>query len=86
MATHPTDEASHYKNETEELNMKNRRKSLTEKEVRTILTIIECFREQNRYSYDEMNKHMGSMTIKEMLSLNNKLDRWYNPDKYNNEI
>lgn len=60
----------------------NRRKSLSEKEIRTILAIIECFREQNNYRWEKMNEHMGSITIDDMLKLNHKLDKWCNPEKY----
>lgn len=62
-----------------------RRKSLSEKDVRTVLAIIESFREQNNYRWEEMNKHMGSLTIDEMLNLNHKLDKWCNPEKYSEE-
>ena len=46
---------------------------LTQEEVNTVLAIIECFQEQNRYSYAEMNKHMGSITIEDMMKLQAKL-------------
>lgn len=55
-----------------------RRKSLSEKDIRTILAVIECYREQNHNRFDEMNRHMGSITIEEMIELNTKLYRWYN--------
>lgn len=62
-----------------------RRKSLSEKDVRTVLAIIESYREQNRYAYDEMNKHMGSLTIEEMIALDSKLKKWYDPEKYDRD-
>lgn len=66
--------------------MAKRRKSLSENEVRTFLAVVESFKEQNHYRYEEMNRTMGSITIEEMDKLYYKLDRWYNPEKYNCEI
>ena len=63
----------------------SRRKSLSEKEVRTVLAIIESYREQNHYRWDEMNTHMGSLTIEEMIALDSKLKKWYNPEKYDRD-
>lgn len=62
--------------------MNERTMNLSEKEVRTILAVIECFREQNHFRYDEMNRTMGSITIEEMLSLNSKMQKFYDPEKY----
>ena len=62
--------------------MKQRRKNIKEKDVRTILSIIDSYKEQNKYMWCEMNKHMGSMTINEMLELERKLLKWYNEDEY----
>ena len=63
--------------------MEHRRKSLSEDEVRTVLAVIESYREQNRYNWEEMNRHMGSITIEEMIILDSKLKRWYKPEQYN---
>lgn len=57
-----------------------RRKSLSEKDIRTVLAIIECYQEQNHHSWNEMNIHMGSLTIEDMYALQSKLEKWYNPD------
>lgn len=59
-----------------------RRKSLSEKEIVTILAVIDAFREQNHYRWDEMNRYLGSISIQEMLDLNHKLEKWYNPEKF----
>lgn len=57
-----------------------RRKSLSEKDIRTVLAIIESYREQNHNNFGEMNRHMGSLTIEEMIALNSKLEEWYHKD------
>lgn len=65
--------------------MTQRRKSLSEKDIRTVLAVIESYQEQNRWNWDEMNKHMGSLTIEEMYALQSKLQKWYNPEKYDRD-
>lgn len=60
--------------------MAQRRKSLSEKDIRTVLAVIESYQEQNHYSYDEMNRNMGSITIEEMTALKAKLSDWYHED------
>lgn len=60
-----------------------RRKSLSEKDIRTVLAIIESYCEQNHYNYDEMNRNMGSLTIEEMVVLNKRLKDWYHKDDVN---
>lgn len=65
--------------------MTQRRKSLSEKDIRTVLAVIECYQEQNRWNWDEMNKHMGNLTIEEMYALQSKLRKWYDPQKYDRD-
>lgn len=65
--------------------MTQRRKSLSEKDIRTVLAIIESYQEQNNYKLDDMNRHMGSLTIEEMYDLKSKLQKWYNPEKYDRD-
>lgn len=65
--------------------MAQRRKRLSEKDIRTVLSIIESYQEQNHYVYSEMNRHMGSITIDEMQDLKNRLDRWYKNKRYDPE-
>ena len=59
---------------------------MSTKEVRTMLAIIESFREKCDYKYEVINTVMGSLTIKDMNALYIKLDRYYNPENYNDEI
>lgn len=56
--------------------MTQRRKSLSESDVRTVLAVIECFQEQNHYRFDEMNRTMGNLTIEDMIALKSKLEKW----------
>lgn len=56
--------------------MTQRRKSLSEKDIRTVLAVIECYQEQNNYRWDDMNRHMGNLTIEEMYALQSKLENW----------
>ena len=65
--------------------MTQRRKSLSEKDIRTVLAVIESYQEQNKYRWDEMNRHMGSLTIEEMYALQSKLRKWYDPQKYDRD-
>lgn len=65
--------------------MSQRRKSLSEKDIRTVLAIIESYREQNHYNWSEMNRHMGSLTIEEMIALNSKLKQWYHKNDVEDE-
>ncbi len=57
-----------------------RRKSISEKEVRTILAVFEGL---VRFPYDNLNTFLGSLTITEMHKLNLKLKKWYKGE--NNE-
>ena len=50
------------------------RKSLNDKQVRTIL---EVFGELERMRYDELNTFLGSITIEEMVELKSQLNDWY---------
>ena len=59
-----------------------RRKSLNEKEVRTVLAVIESINQKCHYNYSELNTFMGSITIEEMQELNRKLEKWYDPERY----
>lgn len=59
-----------------------RRKNLSEKDIRTILAVFESIMMDNQYSWEKMNRFIGSITLEEMLALNKKLDKWYNPEKY----
>lgn len=56
--------------------MTQRRKSLSEKDINTIIAVMECFREQNHNRFEEMNRFMGSMTIEDMVALQSKLETW----------
>ena len=58
-----------------------RRKSLSEKEIRTIIEVMECFMQENDYMWSEMNRYMGSITIEEMLTLKSKLRKWYHEEE-----
>lgn len=51
-----------------------RRKSLNEKEIRTVLAVFE---EMAKMPYDKLNSFLGSLTIQEMQQLNSKLRKWY---------
>ncbi len=51
-----------------------RRKSLNVKEVRTVIAV---FSELEKMPYGELNKFLGSLTIKEMQELYRKLKKWY---------
>lgn len=51
----------------------SRRKSLSERDIRTVLSIIDSFQEQNNHRYEDMNRHMGSLTIEDMYMLQSKL-------------
>ena len=51
-----------------------KRKTINENQVRTILAV---FSELEKLSYDELNKHLGSETIKEMVKLRKTLNDWY---------
>ena len=54
-----------------------KRKNINENQVRTILAV---FKELERMPYGELNKHLGSLTIKEMVELRKVLDDWYQPN------
>ncbi len=60
--------------------MSQRRKSLTEKDIRTVLAVIESYQEQNDWNFSKMNVHMGNITIDEMYQLQSKLQKWYRND------
>ena len=51
-----------------------RETTLNEKEVRTVLAVFE---DLVKMPYCELNKMIGSITIKEMQDLNSKLRKWY---------
>ncbi len=51
-----------------------RRKSLNEKEIRTVLAVFE---EMTKMPYNKLNSFLGSLTIQEMQQLNSKLRKWY---------
>lgn len=57
-----------------------RRKSLSEKDVRTILAVWESVLEDNHWNWNNINRFIGSMTIDEMQELYSKLKNWYNKD------
>lgn len=65
--------------------MAQRRKSLTEKDIRTVLAVIESYQEQNSWNWSKMNVHMGSITIEEMYQLQAKLKKWYHNDEEREE-
>ena len=54
--------------------MAQRRKSLKESEIRTILAV---FDEARKLPYSQLNTKLGSLTIAEMVELSVKLNRWY---------
>ena len=54
--------------------MAQKRKSLNENEIRTIVAV---FNELNRKPYSELNTMLGSITIQEMVALSTKLNDWY---------
>lgn len=58
-----------------------RRKSLSEKDIRTIIEVMECFMQENDFMWEKMNRYMGSLTIEEMLTLKSKLRKWYNEEE-----
>lgn len=60
-----------------------RRKLLKESEIKVLLEVIDCFKEQNNYDYEDMNIVMGSTTIEQMNDLYYKLDKWLEPERYN---
>ena len=57
--------------------MAQRRKSLSEKDIRTILAVFESLQEHCHYRWSELNTILGSMTIDEMQALQLKLRMWY---------
>lgn len=63
-------------NEREDTKMTQRRKSLSDKDIRTIVAVMESFREQNHNRFNEMNRYLGSMTIEDMVALQSKLENW----------
>ena len=65
--------------------MAKRRKSLSENEIRTILSVFESINKKCHYNYEELNTFMGSITIDEMQDLNTKLLKWYDIDRYNEQ-
>lgn len=65
--------------------MAQRRKSLAEKDVRTILAVWESVLEDNRWNWNNINRFIGSMTIDEMQELYSKLRNWYNKDAIETE-
>jgi len=60
--------------------MAQRRKSLSEKDVRTILAVVASLKEYCNYSWSKMNTFIGSMTLDEMLDLEGRLSEWYHAD------
>jgi hypothetical protein len=50
--------------------------TLTRDQVVTVLATIECFKEQNHNSFQEMNCTMGSITIKDMVKLESEMRNW----------
>lgn len=54
--------------------------TLTKSQVATILATMECFQEQNKYNYGEMNKVMGNITIKDMVNLEAELKKWFHEE------
>lgn len=65
--------------------MTQRRKNLSEKDIRTIIAVFESVMEDNQYNWHKMNRFIGSMTLDEMLALQDKLKKWYDPEKYNRD-
>lgn len=65
--------------------MTQRRKSLSEKDIRTIIAVFESVMEDNQYNWDKMNRFIGSMTLDEMLDLDDRLKKWYDPEKYDRD-
>lgn len=53
-----------------------RRKSLSEKDVTTVIAVFESILEDNQHNWSKMNRFIGSMTLDEMLVLNQKLKKW----------
>ena len=60
--------------------MSMKRKSLNEKQIRTILAV---FGELAKKPYDEINTYLGSITIEEMLELKKILNKWYHSNVLN---
>ena len=59
-----------------------KRKSLSEKDIRTIIAVFESIQEDNQYDWSKMNRFIGSMTLDEMLDLNQRLKKWAYPEKF----
>ena len=53
------------------------RKTINEKQVRTILAVFDSIQEKCHYNYEELNTILGSLTIQEMYDLKKELDTWY---------
>ena len=51
-----------------------KRMNINENEVRTIISV---FGELKKLPYEELNKHLGSLTIEEMDETYLKLYKWY---------
>ena len=56
--------------------MAQRRKSLSEKDIRTIVAVWESMQERCGYNWNELNKFIGSMTLDDMYKLGWKLKDW----------
>lgn len=52
------------------------RKSLNEKDIRTILAVFDSILEHCHHNWSELNTFMGSLTIEEMMKLRKELDDW----------
>lgn len=65
--------------------MTQRRKSLSENDIRTIIAVFESIKENNQYNWSKMNRFIGSMTLDEMLDLDERLKKWYDPEKYDRD-
>ena len=65
--------------------MASRRKSLSEKQVRTIIAAWSSVLEYTKWDYGKLNTFVGSVTIDEMMELYGKLHDWYNMDEIDEE-
>ena len=65
--------------------MTQRRKSLSEKDIQTVLAVFASIMEDNHYNWSKMNRFIGSMTLDEMIALDRKLRAWAYPQTHDPE-
>jgi hypothetical protein len=61
--------------------MAQRRKSLSENDIRTIVAVWNSLQERCGYNWNELNKFIGSMTLDDMYKLGWKLEDWLDGGK-----